>query len=83
MPENESKYILRFLAESIKNPEYTHSHHWEKNGIAVWDNRLTQHFAIADFWPNRRQNYRVTFNEPDQVEQLQEKKLTKQLTATL
>ncbi|MDK1685050.1 TauD/TfdA dioxygenase family protein [Acinetobacter terrestris] len=83
VPENESKYILRFLAEWIKSPEYTYSHRWEKNGIAIWDNRLTQHFAIADFWPNRRQNYRVTFNEPDQVEQLQGKKLTEQLIATL
>lgn len=80
VPENESKYILRFLAEWIKNPEYSYSHRWEKNGIAVWDNRLTQHFAVADFWPHRRQNYRVTFNEPDQLEQLNQKKLTEQLT---
>ena len=83
VPENESKYILRFLAEWIKNPEYTYSHRWEKNGIAVWDNRLTQHFAIADFWPNRRQNYRVTFNEWEHEEQVAAKKLTEQLTETV
>jgi len=75
VPENESKYILRFLAEWIKNPEYTYSHRWEKNGIAVWDNRLTQHFAIADFWPHHRQNFRVTFNEGDQQEQLENQNL--------
>lgn len=75
VPENESKYILRFLSEWIKNPEYTYSHRWEKNGIAVWDNRLTQHFAIADFWPHSRQNFRVTFNEGDQQEQLENQNL--------
>ncbi|WP_349929668.1 hypothetical protein ABJ384_07420 [Acinetobacter sp. A1-4-2] len=45
-------------------------------------NRLTQHFTIADFWPNRRQNYFVTFNEPDQVKNFQDQKLREQLGAT-
>jgi hypothetical protein len=40
------------------------SHQWEENGIAIWDNRSTQHYALADFWPERRVARRVTFADP-------------------
>jgi taurine dioxygenase len=30
----------------------------------VWDNRSTQHYALADYWPHHRVNQRVTFDEP-------------------
>ena len=60
--ELESKEVLRFLAQWIKTPEFIYTHAWEPHGIAVWDNRTTQHFALADYWPHRRVNQRVTFN---------------------
>ncbi|MOA30583.1 Alpha-ketoglutarate-dependent taurine dioxygenase [compost metagenome] len=46
----------------MRQPELIHSHKWEANGIAVWDNRSTLHYALADYWPSRRVNHRVTFN---------------------
>ena len=58
----ESKAVLSFLAEWIKQPEFVYSHKWQPNGIAVWDNRTTQHYAQADYWPHRRVNQRVTFD---------------------
>ncbi|TCS38011.1 taurine dioxygenase [Paucimonas lemoignei] len=58
----ESREILRFLTQWLKQPEFIYSHKWELNGIAVWDNRTTQHYALADYWPHRRVNQRVTFN---------------------
>lgn len=58
---DESKAILAFLAQWIKQPEFVYTHRWQAHGIAVWDNRSTQHYASADFWPHRRVNQRVTF----------------------
>lgn len=58
----ESRGLLEFLREWIVQPEFTYTHHWQKNGIAIWDNRSTQHYALADYWPHRRVNHRVTFN---------------------
>ncbi|UFQ98954.1 TauD/TfdA dioxygenase family protein [Pseudomonas wenzhouensis] len=58
----ESRQVLQLLANWIKQPEFTYSHKWQKNGLAVWDNRSTQHYALADYWPRRRVNQRVTFN---------------------
>lgn len=58
----ESRQVLSFLANWIKQPEFTYSHKWQQHGIAVWDNRTTQHYALADYWPRRRVNQRVTFN---------------------
>ena len=33
---------------------------WEKDSVAMWDNRSTQHFATNDFWPEERRMERVT-----------------------
>jgi len=58
----ESRAVLEFLREWIVQPQFVYTHKWEKNGIAIWDNRTTQHFAAADYWPARRITHRVTFN---------------------
>ena len=36
----------------------------DRHQIAVWDNRSTQHYAVADYWPHHRVNQRVTFDVP-------------------
>lgn len=64
---HEGTGILRFLLEWMKKPEFMVHHQWEANGIAIWDNRSTQHYAVADYWPNHRVNQRVTFDAPDQA----------------
>ena len=58
----ESRGLLQFLREWIAQPEFVYTHKWQKGGIAVWDNRTTQHYASADYWPQRRVTQRVTFN---------------------
>lgn len=62
---HEAKGILNFLLEWMKRPEFMVHHQWEANGIAIWDNRSTQHYAVADYWPEYRVNKRVTFNTPE------------------
>lgn len=63
----ESEGMLAFLHDWIRRPEFTVQHRWERDGIAVWDNRSTQHYALADYWPHRRVNRRVTFDVPGSV----------------
>lgn len=58
----ESRAQLEFLREWIVQPEFTYQHKWHPHGIAIWDNRSTQHYASADYWPHRRVTQRVTFN---------------------
>ena len=52
------------MLEWLKKPEFMVHHQWEAGGIALWDNRSTQHYALADYWPHHRVNQRVTFDEP-------------------
>ena len=33
-----------------------------KGAVAVWDNRATQHYAVADYWPQYRRMHRITIN---------------------
>ena len=33
---------------------------WQPNDIAIWDNRVTQHYANADYLPQRRIMHRAT-----------------------
>jgi len=47
----------------MKKPEFMVHHQWEAHGIAIWDNRSTQHYAVADYWPHHRVNQRATFDE--------------------
>ncbi len=61
---HEAKGILDFLLNWMKKPEFMVHHQWEPNAIALWDNRSTQHYALADYWPHHRVNQRVTFDEP-------------------
>ncbi len=62
IPQRESRGILAFLREWIVQPEFVYQHKWQPGGLAVWDNRTTQHYAAADYWPGRRVTQRVTFN---------------------
>ncbi len=60
----ESDGILKLLTDWLQRPEFMVHHAWEKDGIAIWDNRATQHYANADYWPQKRINRRVTFEDP-------------------
>ncbi len=62
MSQRESDAVLGFLYEHIRTPEFTCRFNWRKHSIAFWDNRCTQHYPIADYWPAERRMYRVTVN---------------------
>ena len=58
----ESRAILDFLYDHIATPEFTCRFHWAENSVAFWDNRCTQHYAIADYGGAHRLIHRVTVN---------------------
>ncbi len=60
MKPKESAAILEFLYRHVETPEFHVRFKWEKNSIAFWDNRSTQHRAIADYFPQTRTMQRVT-----------------------
>lgn len=55
----ESDYLLRFLFEHIKQPEFQVRHTWSVGDLAFWDNLAVQHYAVADYTERRRMQ-RVT-----------------------
>jgi taurine dioxygenase len=60
MREDESRALLEFLFTLPRIPEYQFRLSWEKNTIALWDNRPTQHYAANDYYPRRRTMHRIT-----------------------
>ena len=60
MDERESRSLLDTLFHQALVPEYQFRHHWRPHTIAMWDNRSTQHYAVHDYYPQRRYMERVT-----------------------
>jgi taurine dioxygenase len=56
----ESEAVLRVLFEHVARPEFTVRWRWKPHDLAFWDNRLTQHYATADYLPHRRVMHRAT-----------------------
>ena len=59
-PPRESDALLRFLFEHMAQPEFQVRWRWRAGTVAFWDNRWTQHCALADYFPARRRVRRAT-----------------------
>jgi taurine dioxygenase len=59
MAPDESAAMLRFLVDHVTNPNYQMRYRWSVGDVAIWDERCTQHFAVADYLPERREMARV------------------------
>lgn len=60
LPEAESDAILRLLFSHATQPQFTVRWQWQKDDVAFWDNRITQHYAVDDYRPQRRVMHRAT-----------------------
>jgi taurine dioxygenase len=58
----ESDVVLRFLYTHMAQQEFTIRWRWKVDDVAFWDNRNTQHYAVADYLPERRTMHRATVN---------------------
>tara|TARA_B100000676_G_C18080593_1_gene850892 strand:- start:1950 stop:2768 length:819 start_codon:yes stop_codon:yes gene_type:complete len=63
MSAPESAVVLRFLFEHVTMPEYTCRFRWEAGSVAFWDNRITQHKPVNDYWPQHRRMQRITVDQ--------------------
>lgn len=56
----DSQRLFQILQDHITKPEHTVRWRWQPNDVAIWDNRATQHRAIADFGTQHRHLRRAT-----------------------
>ena len=58
--EEESRRLLNCLQQAILDPSVQCRIKWAVNTIVMWDNRIVQHQASNDFYPQTRHVERVT-----------------------
>ncbi len=58
----ESTMLLAFLYRHIVTEEFVVRLSWQPNTVAIWDNRLTQHKPVNDYFPQHRRMHRVTIS---------------------
>lgn len=57
---NESNALKTLLANHMNKPEDQMRWRWQAGDVAMWDNRVTMHYAVADYLPQYRCMNRVT-----------------------
>ncbi len=55
----ESGRLLTMLFDLVNRPDFQVRLRWQPGTVAIWDNRGTQHYAVADYLPHRRVMHRV------------------------
>jgi taurine dioxygenase len=58
--QTESATLYRLFQDRITRLENTVRWNWEPGDLAIWDNRATQHYAVADYDDQYRRLNRVT-----------------------
>lgn len=53
MDRRESDFLLRYLFDYLRTPEFSYRHKWQTNDLAMWDNRLSLHYAMFDYTDHR------------------------------
>lgn len=54
MDLDESRELIGYLSGQAALLEYQCRWHWEPDSVAFWDNRIVQHYAASDYWPDVR-----------------------------
>lgn len=57
---SDSRHLFEVLQNHVSRLENTVRWRWAPGDIAIWDNRLTQHYAVSDFGDTPRRLHRVT-----------------------
>lgn len=62
LPEAESARLLDDLYDHMEQPAFRCRFKWSPGAVAFWDNRLTQHRPVNDYWPQHRKLQRITID---------------------
>jgi len=57
----ENETLLNFLCDHVRSPDFQCRFSWRPGSVAFWDNRCTQHYAVADY-TERRVMHRVVID---------------------
>ncbi len=60
MTTNDANALKSFLANHMNKPEDQIRWRWRSGDLAMWDNRCTMHYAVADYLPQYRCMNRIT-----------------------
>ena len=56
----EGNYLIEMLRAHCAKEEFIARFRWQKNSMAIWDNRCLQHYAVSDYPGQRRRMHRIT-----------------------
>ncbi|MFI1979350.1 TauD/TfdA dioxygenase family protein [Streptomyces wedmorensis] len=59
LSEAESRELLDELVLQARVPEFQVRFRWQPDSVAIWDNIAVQHYAINDYYPQRRVMERI------------------------
>ncbi|WP_031468413.1 TauD/TfdA dioxygenase family protein [Sciscionella sediminilitoris] len=60
LTSTESAELFELLQRRVTQLENTTRWQWQRGDVAIWDNRATQHYAIADYDDQPRRLHRIT-----------------------
>ncbi|HEY5858524.1 MAG TPA: TauD/TfdA family dioxygenase [Aldersonia sp.] len=60
LSSTESQALFTLFQDRVTRLEHTARWNWELGDVAIWDNRATQHYGIADYDDQRRRLNRIT-----------------------
>ncbi|MBH74060.1 MAG: taurine dioxygenase [Rhodospirillaceae bacterium] len=56
----EGNFLIDMLRTHCTKEEFIARFNWQKDSIAIWDNRCLQHYAVSDYPGQRRRMHRIT-----------------------
>ncbi len=59
LSDRESRALLDLLSRHAATDEFVYRHRWTEGDLVFWDNRCTQHLAVADYFPHERLMHRM------------------------
>lgn len=62
LDQAKSADLLASLYEHMELPRFRCRFRWQPHSVSIWDNRLTQHRPVNDYYPSHRKLQRITID---------------------